>query len=100
MPTFLILASIYKIIKKWRGIIKGERAERSSKNNMNLYKVKADCDWGLITDRATIEATSFGVAFGRAGKMAYRLARRRPKYITLRLDFIGKKQKAPSGENA
>ena len=65
---------------------------------MNMYKVKADCDWGLITDRATIEATSFGVAFGRAGKMAYRLARRRPKYMIVRVDLIGKKQKALSPE--
>lgn len=62
--------------------------------------MKADCDWGNITDRASVEATSFGVAFGRAGRVAKRLARKRPKWIIIRLEYIGKKEKAPSPENA
>lgn len=66
---------------------------------MKVYKVHASCDWGLITDRATVEATSFGVAFGRAGKMAYRLARRRPKFMSIRIDYLGQKGKIPAGES-
>lgn len=58
---------------------------------MNVYQVRADCDWGNITDRATVEATTFHTAFHRAGKMAVRLARKRPKWIMIRVEKIGKK---------
>lgn len=67
---------------------------------MNLYHVSANCDWGNITDRASVEASSFKSAFGKAGRMAQRMARKSPKWISIKIEKIGRKEKATPSEVA
>lgn len=60
---------------------------------MNIYTARATCDWGGIFEGKPIKASTFGTAFARAGKMAYKEARRRPKSITVTLHFVGSEKR-------
>lgn len=60
---------------------------------MNLYIAKASCDWGGIFEGRQVKASSFGTAIARAGKLAYKEARRRPKQITVSLQFVGNEKR-------
>lgn len=55
---------------------------------MNHYTARATCDWGGIFENRSVKASSFGTAFARAGKMAYKEARRRPKMLSVTLSFV------------
>lgn len=68
---------------------------------MNIYIARATCDWGGIFEGKQVKATTFGTAFSRAGKMAYKEARRRPKQLTVSLTFVGneKRLQAKAEEN-
>jgi hypothetical protein len=56
---------------------------------MNLYTVAATCDWGHILSDRNIKASSFGTAFQRAGKLAQKEARRRPKEVSVNVRLVG-----------
>jgi hypothetical protein len=56
---------------------------------MKLFVANATCDWGIIYNDVQIKASSFGVAFRRAGGMAYKKARRRPKEISIKVRYVG-----------
>ena len=56
---------------------------------MNIYIASATCDWGHIFQDRNIKASSFGTAFQRAGRLAQKEARRRPKEISVKVRLIG-----------
>jgi hypothetical protein len=56
---------------------------------MNHYIASATCDWGHIFSDRNIKASSFGTAFQRAGKLAQKEARRRPKEISVKVRLVG-----------
>lgn len=56
---------------------------------MNIYTAKATCDWGSVFDGRQVKASSFGTAVARAGKMAYKEARRKPKMLSVTVSFVG-----------
>jgi hypothetical protein len=60
---------------------------------MNLYLANASCDWGHIFSDRSIKASSFATAFQRAGKIAHKEARRRPKEIALRVRLVGSEKR-------
>lgn len=64
---------------------------------MKIYTATASCDWGHIFTDERIEATTFGTAFARAGKLAAKRARRRPRRIHIGLVLIGTKPKREVG---
>jgi hypothetical protein len=59
---------------------------------MNVYIASATCDWGHIFQDRSIKASSFGTAFQRAGKLAQKEARRRPKEISVKVRLVGSEQ--------
>lgn len=65
---------------------------------MKLYVANASCDWGQIYQGKMIDASSFGVAFRRAGGYAQRDARKRPKQISITVRYVGDKSKLPQNE--
>ena len=60
---------------------------------MNIYIATATCDWGHIFQDRNIKASSFGTAFQRAGKLAQKEARRRPKEIAVKVRLVGSEQR-------
>ena len=61
---------------------------------MKVYSANASCDWGHIFEKRQVKASSFGTAFSRAGKMAHKEARKRPKQITITVSLLGKEEVA------
>jgi len=57
---------------------------------MKLYNASASSDWGVIYQNEQVKASSFKVAFGRAGHLAQLRCRRRPKELSIRLRYVGK----------
>lgn len=55
---------------------------------MKHYIASATCDWGEIYRDEQVKASSFAVAFSRAGRIAQSRARRRPKMISIRLTYV------------
>jgi len=64
---------------------------------MKLYLAKASCDWGYIYDKEKVKASSWRVAFARAGGLAKKQARRQPRQISISIRLVGeiKKETAP-----
>jgi hypothetical protein len=56
---------------------------------MKLYLANATSDWGHIYTTQQIKASSFKVAFSRAGYLAQTRCRRRPKHLTISIKLIG-----------
>jgi hypothetical protein len=56
---------------------------------MKLYIASASCDWGFIYRDRSIKASSFATAFQRAGKLAQKEARKRPKEIAVKVRLVG-----------
>lgn len=90
MATVSVLSAVAVVVIAYTGTRTTKR-RRLSRNDMNVYQFKADCDWGNITNNAQVEATTFPTAFHRAARTAKRLARRNPKWIVIRVERIGKK---------
>lgn len=65
---------------------------------MKIYTATASCDWGGIFTEQRIEASSFGTAFARAGKLAAKMARKRPRRISIGLVLIGTKKAYDPGQ--
>jgi hypothetical protein len=61
---------------------------------MKKYLANASSDWGHIFTCEEVKASSFGVAFRRAGHLAQTRCRRRPKQITISIRLVGTIQKA------
>lgn len=55
---------------------------------MKVFLATANCDWGHIYTNERIEASSWHTAFNRAGKLAKKSARRRPKTISISLRAV------------
>ena len=60
---------------------------------MKLYLANANCDWGIVYSNQRVEASNWHTAFRRAGAIAVRMARHRPKQISISLKFVGIKKK-------
>ncbi len=60
---------------------------------MNIYTARATSDWGIVYDGRQVKASTFGTAFSRAGKMAYKEARRRPKMLSVTVSFVGSEKR-------
>lgn len=58
---------------------------------MNYFIATASCDWGGIFYDRRIEASSFGSAVAKAGRMAHKEARKSPKLLVLRVTKLGAK---------
>src|SRR6266446_3081303 len=56
---------------------------------MKKYRANASSDWGHLFTCAAGKASSFKVAFSRAGQRAQTRCRRRPKHMTLSRRFVG-----------
>lgn len=60
---------------------------------MNLYLANANSDWGNVFREEQIKASSWGVAFRRAGGLAAKRVRRRPRHLSVSLQFVGSESK-------
>jgi hypothetical protein len=56
---------------------------------MNLYLAEASSDWGPIFSGEQMTASSFGVAFRRAGGLAQQRSRKRAKHISMKMRVVG-----------
>jgi hypothetical protein len=56
---------------------------------MKKYLANASSDWGHIFTMQEVKASSFKVAFSRAGHLAQTRCRRRPKQITISIRLVG-----------
>jgi len=61
---------------------------------MKKYLANATSDWGHIFTGEEVRASSFKVAFSRAGHLAQSRCRRRPKQITISIRLVGTIRKA------
>lgn len=60
---------------------------------MNYYTARATSDWGSVFDSRQVKASSFGTAIARAGKMAYKESRKRPKMLSITVSFVGSEKR-------
>jgi len=65
---------------------------------MKKYLANATSDWGHIFTGEQVKASSFAVAFRRAGGFAQRKCRRRPKQITISIRLVGTIGKSEDGD--